>query len=122
MTTALGRIWEQLRPSALRFESVGPIGEFEVRAEIPGVDPARDIRIRLAGDVLRVEVTRGPTRDDQIRSEFHYGQSAATVLLPRDLDGRQLWAAYDRGVLTIASTPPPAVGKPVALGSVRTPT
>jgi len=75
-----------------------------VRAETPGVDPARNIVIRLAGRVVRVKVTRGPTESDRNRPELHYGQSVATVVLPHDLNAYHLWAAYDRGVLTIAST------------------
>src|SRR5262245_12610409 len=115
--TTLGRIWEQLRPTGVRFSRVGAIGEFEVRAAIPGVDPARDIRIWLSGAVLRVEVTRTPTRDDRIRSEFHYGRSIGAVGLPRDVDGRHLLARYHRGVLTIASEVDSMVGSAVPIGS-----
>jgi HSP20 family protein len=121
MTTAIERIWDQLWPSGPRFESVGAIGQFEVRAEIPGVDPAHDIRIWLAGRVLRVEVARAPTRDDRIRSEFHYGRSVGLVDLPHDVDARRLSARYDRGVLTIANTPVGAVGILVAIDSGPTP-
>jgi HSP20 family molecular chaperone IbpA len=87
-----------------------------VRAEIPGVDPARDIRIRLAGDVLRVDVTRAPSRADQIRSEFHYGRLIGAVGLPSDVDGHQLAARYHHGVLTIASPTVSTVGNPVTIG------
>ena len=82
MTTAVEWIREQLWPAVPRFSSVGAIGEFGVRAEIAGVDPAHDIRIWLAGRVLRVEVMRAPTRSDQVRSEFHYGRSVIAVDLP----------------------------------------
>ena len=117
MTFTLGRIWDQLRPASLRFESVGAIGDFEVRAQIPGVNPARDIRIWRSGTALRVEVTRAPVRDDQTRSEFHYGRSAGIVDLPAHVDARQLSATYHRGVLTIASAAAAAPGCPVTIGS-----
>jgi HSP20 family molecular chaperone IbpA len=120
LTTALGRIWDQLRPVGLRFSSVGGYGDFEVRAEIPGVDPTRDIQIWLAGGGLRVEVTRAPTRDDRIRSEFHYGRLSAAVDLPSDVDVRRLSARYHRGVLRIASAADGAPGTAVAIGSGRT--
>jgi HSP20 family protein len=108
-------MWDELWPSGLRFQNVGAIGEFEVRAEIPGVDPTRDIRICLSDAVLRVEVTRAPTRADQIRSEFHYGRSIGAVGVPPQVDGRQLSATYQRGVLTIASAPAAAPGRPVPI-------
>jgi HSP20 family molecular chaperone IbpA len=82
VTSAIERIRGQLWPSGPRFENIGPIGEFAVRAEIPGVDPVHDIRIWPAGRVLTVEVMRAPTRSDQVRSEFHYGRSVGTVDLP----------------------------------------
>jgi HSP20 family protein len=115
MTSPLRRIWDELRPSGLRFHSVGAIGEFEVRAEIPGVDPTQDIRIWLSDGVLRVEVTRAPTRADQIRSEFHYGRSIGAVGVPPQVDERQLSATYDRGVLTIANAPAAAQGRPIPI-------
>ena len=120
VTTTLGRIWDQLRPTGLRFEHAGAIGDFVVRAEVPGVDPARDIRIWLSGAALRVEVTRTRTRDDQIRSEFHYGRLSGAVAVPHDVDARRLTATYHRGVLTIASTPDCGVGASVAIGRAAT--
>jgi HSP20 family protein len=117
MTTTVGRIVEQLWPSWLRFSNVGAGGEFDLRADIPGVDPARDIRIWLSGDMLRVEVTRVPVRDDQVRSEFHYGRSAGAVDLPRHVDPRRLSATYNRGVLRIASPAAATKGCPVAIDS-----
>ena len=122
MTTTLGRIWDQLRLTSLRFEAAGATGEFAVRAELPGVDPARDIRIWLSGSVLRVEATRARTRDDQIRSEFHYGQSIGAVDVPPDVDANRLTARYHRGVLTIANTTDTAVGAMVPIGpALRSP-
>jgi HSP20 family protein len=117
VTTTLGRIWDQLRLTGLRVEAAGAAGEFAVRAEIPGVDPARDIRIWRFGALLRVEVTRARTRDDQIRSEFHYGRSVGSVDVPSDVDARRLTARYHRGVLTIGSTTDTAVGAMVPIGS-----
>jgi HSP20 family protein len=117
VTTTLGRIWDQLRLTGLRFEAAGAAGEFAVRAEIPGVDPARDIRIWRFGALLRVEVSRARTRDDQIRSEFHYGRSIGSVDVPPDIDERRLTARYHRGVLTIASTTDTTVGAMVPIGS-----
>jgi HSP20 family protein len=117
MTTTLGRIWDQLRLTGLRFEAADATGEFAVRPEIPGVDPARDIRIWSFGALLRVEVTRARTRDDQIRSEFHYGRSIGSVDVPPDVDARRLTARYHRGVLTIANTTDTAVGATVPIGS-----
>ena len=122
MTTPLRRRWDQLWPTALRFQNVGAIGEFDVRAEIPGVDPTRDIRIWLSGGVLRVEAVRTPTRDDLIRSEFHYGRSIGAVDLPHDVDARGLSASYHRGVLRIARAAEGGPGTMVEIGSGRTPT
>ena len=95
-------VWELLPSSAgVRFENVGAPGDFAVRAEIPGVDPARDIHVSRTGDILRVAVNRSAPRPDPDRTEFHYGRFVGTVVLPRDAAARPLSATYDRGVLTI---------------------
>jgi HSP20 family molecular chaperone IbpA len=117
MATSLRRMFDQLWSPGLRFQNVGAIGEFEVRAEIPGVDPARDIQIWLSGGILRVEVTREPTRADQVRSEFHYGRSMGFVDLPGHVDVYELSATYHRGVLTIANAAGRSPGIEVAIGS-----
>jgi HSP20 family molecular chaperone IbpA len=118
------RVWDAIRPqsdrpTALRFEHVGPAGAFAVRAEIPGVDATRDIRISRTDRLLSVEVVRTPTRRDQVRSEFHYGRSVGTVDLPRGVRAGRLSATYHRGVLTIAaaSAGELVLGDPVAIGS-----
>jgi HSP20 family protein len=117
--------WEQFllpRPAEVRFEKVGAPGDFVLRAEIPGVDPARDIQVSRTGDILRVAVNRSAPRPDPVRTEFHYGQFVGTVVLPREASARPLSATYDRGVLTITGSPDePRTGHavPISLVPIR---
>ena len=115
-------VWEQLLPgpAGVRFEKVGGRGDFAVRAEIPGVDPARDIKISRTGDILRVAVNRSAPRADPVRTEFHYGQFVGMIVLPRDAAARPLSATYDRGVLTISGAhDEPRTGQSVPISLVR---
>jgi len=57
-------------------------GKYIVRAELPGVDPERDIEITAAGDVLTVRAEHTESKQDRHHSEFRYGSFQRSVRLP----------------------------------------
>ena len=50
-----------------------------VRAELPGIDPVKDVDITYTDGVLRLAVTRTEEHKDKRRSEFRYGTFQRTI-------------------------------------------
>ena len=73
---------------------------YVVRAELPGMDPGKDIEITVAGGTMILE--RRTPRGDQggHRSEFRYGL-IWSVALPDQADTEHITATYDKGILEV---------------------
>lgn len=95
-----------LRPTfdtrLMRLEDEMKDGHYEVRAEIPGVDPAKDIDITLRDGQLTVKAERSEHKEFNGRSEFSYGSFVRTVSLPPGADEDDVKATYDKGILTVS--------------------
>lgn len=95
-----------LRPTLdtrlMRLEDEIKDGHYEVRAEIPGVDPAKDIDITLRDGQLTVKAERSEHKEFNGRSEFSYGSFVRTVSLPPGADEDDVKARYDKGILTVS--------------------
>ena len=95
----------------MRLEDEMKDGRYEVRAEIPGVDPATDIDITVHHGALTIKAERSEKKESQGRSEFSYGSFVRTVSLPKGADENDVKATYDKGILTVSvglSEPKPA--------------
>jgi HSP20 family molecular chaperone IbpA len=105
-----------LRPlfdrNLLRVEDEMDDGKYEVRAEIPGVDPAKDIDITVHDGLLTIKAVRSQAVESHGRSEFSYGAFARSVPLPAGADVNDVKATYEKGILAI-SVPVPN-GAPAA--------
>jgi len=115
-----------LRPAfdtrVMRLEDEMKDGRYVVRAEMPGVDPAKDIDITVRDGQLTIKAERSEKKDFDGRSEFSYGSFIRTVSLPPGADEDSIEATYDQGILTVSvaiSEPKPAEPQVRAL---RTPT
>ena len=83
-----------------------------LRAELPGLDPAKDISVTLDGDMLTVSAERHEEEKEEHRTEFRYGSLTRSVRLPAPVSEADVQARYDNGILEV-SVPVPA-GKPDA--------
>jgi HSP20 family protein len=95
----------------MRLEDEMKDGRYVVRAEMPGVDPAKDIDITVRDGQLTIKAERGEKKDFEGRSEFSYGSFTRTVSLPAGADEDSIEATYDKGILTVSvglSEPKPA--------------
>jgi HSP20 family protein len=76
-----------------------------VRAELPGVDPDKDIQVEVLDGTLVISADRTEsheTHEDHVhRSEFRYGALTRSVALPRGVDESSIEATYKDGVLEI---------------------
>jgi HSP20 family molecular chaperone IbpA len=97
--------WATLRPAfgnhVIRVEDEMSDGKYEVRAEMPGVDPAKDVDITVRDGVLTIKAERTEKKESEGRSEFSYGSFARSVRLPRGADEDAITATYDKGILTV---------------------
>jgi HSP20 family molecular chaperone IbpA len=86
----------------MRLEDEMKEGRYVVRAEIPGVDPAKDIDVTVHDGQLTIKAERSEKKDFDGRSEFSYGSFVRTVPLPAGADEDNIEAAYDNGILTVS--------------------
>jgi HSP20 family molecular chaperone IbpA len=86
----------------MRLEDEMKDGRYQVRAEIPGVDPEKDIDITLRDGQLTIKAERSERKEFDGRSEFSYGSFVRTVSLPMAADEDDVKATYDKGILTVS--------------------
>jgi HSP20 family protein len=98
--------WANLRPvfdtQILRLEDELKDGRYQVRAEIPGVDPTKDVDITVRDGMLTIKAERTEKKESGGRSEFSYGSFVRSVSLPQGADEDAITASYDKGILTVS--------------------
>jgi HSP20 family protein len=76
-----------------------------VRAEVPGIDPDRDVDIRVSDRTLHLRVERREEKKSDTgngyRTEFHYGSFTRSVPLGAGVTAKDVTAAYHDGILTV---------------------
>ncbi|MFI9271253.1 Hsp20/alpha crystallin family protein [Kitasatospora sp. NPDC052896] len=85
----------------IRIEESQEEGMYQVRAELPGIDPDRDVNITVEDGVLTIHAERSEEKKEGNRSEFRYGSFTRSVQLPAGASEAEITATYDRGVLTV---------------------
>ncbi|ACY98354.1 MULTISPECIES: Hsp20/alpha crystallin family protein [Thermomonospora] len=85
----------------IRVEDYVEGDDYIVRAELPGVDPDKDIEITVSDDALHIRAERQEEYREGRRSEFRYGSFSRTLPLPKGVNADSVKASYDKGVLTV---------------------
>lgn len=88
--------------SMMRLEDEIKDGRYEVRAELPGIDPSKDVDITVRDGVLTIKAERSEKKELNGRSEFSYGSFERTVSLPAGANEDDIKATYDKGILTVS--------------------
>lgn len=86
----------------MRLEDEMKDGNYEVRAELPGIDPAKDVDITVRDGLLTIKAERSEKKEFNGRSEFAYGSFERTVTLPTGANEDDIKATYDKGILTVS--------------------
>lgn len=94
----------------VRIEDFRDNGSYVVRAELPGLDPEKDITVTVEGNELSITAERTAQRHEGAHTEFSYGSFARTVRLPGGVDVNAITARYDAGILEV-TVPMPAAPK-----------
>lgn len=96
--------WPKGRPE-MRLETYVEDGSFVARAELPGVDPDKDVTVELQDGVLTILAERREETREELpegfRSEFRYGSFARQILLPEGAVEDDVKATYSDGVLEV---------------------
>ncbi|GAA2413125.1 hypothetical protein GCM10010191_23600 [Actinomadura vinacea] len=101
----VARLRQAGRP--IRTEDYVENGVYVIRADLPGVDPARDIDVSVHGDTVEIKAirrdnlkARGAGRGHH--AEIPYGLYRRVMTLPGEADGDTLTTRYRNGVLEVA--------------------
>jgi HSP20 family protein len=89
-----------------------------IRAELPGIDPDKDVELTVTDGMLRIDAERRVEKDTEdkgyTRHELRYGRFTRTLPLPESATAENIKATYRDGILEIRV--------PVPEPSERTPT
>nr|WP_293315367.1 Hsp20/alpha crystallin family protein [Mycobacterium sp.] len=98
--------WSPLQPmfggQPIRLEDGMVDGRYEVRAELPGLDPAKDVDVTTRDGVLTIRAQRSERSISDGRSEFGYGSFVRSVTLPPGTNEDDIKVAYRDGILTVS--------------------
>jgi HSP20 family protein len=99
--------WAELfdEDSFIRVEEVMEDGALVIRAELPGVDPDKDIELTVENGVMTLHAERREESEEKKRhrrrSEFRYGSFSRTIALPAGATEDDVKATYDNGILEV---------------------
>ena len=90
---------------ALRVEEFVDQDALVVRAEMPGIDPDKDVEISIHDGMLHLRAERRDSSEHKdkggYRSEFHYGLFERTLPLPAGVTDADVTATYKDGILEV---------------------
>ena len=104
--------WAPLMPFGpghrFRVEDYIKDNRYVVRAELPGIDPDKDVEVTVEGGTLTIRAEHREEHKEAHRSEFRYGSFTRSVALPDQADVEHITATYDKGILEVSVPVPEA--------------
>ncbi len=85
----------------VRVEDFVEEGTYVLRAEMPGIDPDKDLTVSVEDDILTIRGERQEEEKDKQHREFHYGSFTRSITLPKGVDANEITATYTDGVLEV---------------------
>ena len=96
---------DMLVDSTVRVEEFERDGSYVIRAEVPGIDPDKDVELTMNDSTLRLMVHRQQEKHASefrhYRSEFRYGSFTRMVSLPAGATAKEIHANYADGILEV---------------------
>lgn len=88
----------------IRIEESQDSSTYTLRAELPGVDPDKEVEITLdRTGILTIHAERTEEEKDKEHSEFRYGSFTRSITLPEGIKEEDISASYDKGILTVTA-------------------
>ncbi|MBO0845819.1 MAG: Hsp20/alpha crystallin family protein [Nocardioides sp.] len=85
----------------VRIEDYVEDGTYVLRAEVPGLDPEKDLEVAVTGDILSIRGERHEDKKDKGHREIHYGEFVRSLQLPKGSRTDHVQARYVDGVLEV---------------------
>jgi HSP20 family molecular chaperone IbpA len=110
MTTLVPRLWPDMaewledispRTGLIRLEDQLSDTEYTVRAELPGLDPEKDVHLSVDHGFLTIRAEREEEKQTRRRTEFRYGVLQRTLQLPESASVEKIHASYRKGILEV---------------------
>ncbi len=100
-------------------------GEYIVSAELPGIDPEKDVEVTLDEGYLTIKGEKSEEKeiseDDRYLHERRFGKFVRRIPVPEGVTADKIAADYSKGVLTVKVTLPeetePAEPQKITVGS-----
>jgi HSP20 family molecular chaperone IbpA len=86
----------------IRVEDKLESDRYVIRAELPGIDPDKDVKITVDDHTLVIDAERTEENTDKTRTEFQYGSFHRAMSLPADVKTGDVTATYTDGILTVS--------------------
>ena len=95
-----------------------------IRAELPGIDPEKDVEVTVQDGMLRISAQRRVEEDTQdkgyTRHELRYGSFSRTLPMPDGAGEADIKAAYRDGILEIRiPVAAPAASEPTKIAVTK---
>jgi HSP20 family protein len=112
--------WLDVPTTSMQIEEYVEDGTCIIRAELPGIDPDKDVEITVVDGLLHLAAHRQERSEEKrrngYRSEFRYGMFERHLRLPEGATDADVSATYKDGILEVrvpipAATEEPAVTK-----------
>ena len=75
--------------------------DYVVRAELPGIDPDKDVQVTLENQLLTIRGERREEKKEKDLQEFRYGSFTRAVRLPAGTTADEVKATYADGILEV---------------------
>jgi HSP20 family molecular chaperone IbpA len=85
----------------MRVEDYVKDGSYVIRAELPGIDPGKDVEVTVGKGILTIKSERREEDTSKHHSEFHYGTFSRSMTLPHGADEEHIDAVYGHGILEV---------------------
>jgi HSP20 family protein len=121
--------WTRLMPfprwrdveDLIRVEEFREDGTLVIRADLPGIDPEKDVELTVSHGMLHIEAERREEEKQEekgyVRRELRYGSLSRSLTLPEGVTEADITATYKDGVLEIRiPEPKPEPAKKIAIG------
>jgi len=89
-------------PQAIRVEDYIEDDQYIIRAELAGIDPAKDVEVTVGSGYVTIRAERQEKTEGKHRSEFRYGSFSRSLQLPSAADVDDITAGYRDGILTVS--------------------
>ena len=125
MRRPLGMVWDPQAEEVISVDEYRDGQTQGIRAELPGIDPDKDVELTVSDGMLRINAERRIEKDTEdkgcTRHELRYGRFTRMLPLPEGATASDIAAAYKDGILEIrVPVPePPATGQPTPIAITK---